>query len=261
MSAQGFRSREDCLLNKRLFLRYLNYFLNPSYWLTAIRHPKYALGTLWKILTHPQLFKLSQSCEGLIHRNLGFLLYDTILRNASTSPNIVEVGAFTGLSTCYISLAAKQVGKRVKSFELFSGLPIADPILDAGFHEGQFSSDVAEYESNVGAYGYRDIVDLVIGDARQTLLPTIASEGFSVAFLDVDVYEVMKELLFQLWSIARGGEVIVVHDVDSPGVRKAVDEFHDLSCRVVHETIVVYGGTAILTLPSLITRKDKNHDI
>jgi len=61
------------------------------------------------------------------------------------------------------------------------------------------------------------------------MLPVLGDEGFSVAFLDVDVYEVMRELLFQLWSIAKGNELIIIHDANSPGVRKAIDWFHDMS--------------------------------
>jgi hypothetical protein len=113
---------------------------------------------------------------------------------------------------------------------------------------GQYSSDVADYERNVKAWGSRDRVDLVVGDARQTLLPVIAGEGFSVAFLDVDVYDVMREILSQLWSEARGGEVIIVHDVSSPGVRKAVDEFHIIAKSLCKETVVENGSTSILTI-------------
>lgn len=154
----------------------------------------------------------------------------------------------------YLLLAASQRDKRVKSFELFSGLPTADPVLDPSFHVGQFSSDVVEYEANIRKYGCRDFVDLIIGDARQTLLPTISDAGFSVAFLDVDVYEVMRELLLQLWSIAKGGEVIIVHDVNSPGIRKTINEFHILSNNTVKETIVELSGASILSLPLFINK-------
>lgn len=68
------------------------------------------------------------------------------------------------------------------------------------------------------------------------MLPALFDAGFCIAFLDVDVYVVMRELLFQLYHIAKGKEVIIVHDIGSPGVRKAVDEFHALSGNIVKET-------------------------
>jgi hypothetical protein len=155
----------------------------------------------------------------------------------------------------YLARAAQTIGKRVKSFELFSGLPTSDLLLDPNFQTGKFSSEVSEYDNNLRACGVRDIVDLVIGDARQTMLPSLALTGFSVAFLDVDVYEVMRELLPQLWSIAQGNELILVHDIWSPGVRKAIDEFHALSGNAIKEVDLIKGpkGTiAILTLPPKI---------
>jgi len=214
----------------------------------------WALRRLPIILKHPQLYEVSQKAEGLIGLSLGFLLYKTVLNTKSHSQNVVEVGAYKGASTVYLSLAAHKVGKRVKSFELFSGLPTSDSLLDPGFYPGQYSSELAEYEQQVANYGIRDVVDLVIGDARQTLLPAIENEGFSVAFLDVDVYEVMKELLYQLWSIARGNETIIVHDVNSPGVRKAIDQLHAFSANVILETVVEQGTTSILHIPES-TRK------
>ncbi len=64
----------------------------------------------------------------------------------------------------------------------------------------------------------------------------IANSGFSIAFLDVDVYEVMRELLFQLWSIAKGNEIVIIHDFNAPGVRNAVRELQELSGNGLSET-------------------------
>jgi len=166
---------------------------------------------------------------------------------------LLRSGAFKGLSTCLLSFAANRTGKRVKSFELFSGLPTRDPVLDANFHVGQYSSDVAEWEANVTKYGRRDCVDLIIGDARQTLLPAIANDGFSVAFLDADVYEVTKEVLFQLWSVAKGNEVIILHDAECQGVSKAIEEFHAISHHVVNQTSIIHGTciVAALNIPDM----------
>jgi predicted O-methyltransferase YrrM len=214
----------------------LEYFFSPRRWLRRALNPKSTCQTVFALIAHPRLCTASLRVEGLISPYLGNLLYNCVLASKHDSPNIVEVGAFKGLSTIYLSLAARQVGKRVKSFELFSGLPTADPVLDPSFHLGEFSSEVNEYEANLRAFGVRDTVDLVVGDARKTMLPTIKDNGFSVAFLDVDVYEVMRELLFQLWSVAKGNEVIIIHDVDSPGVCNAISEFHTLSHNIVRQT-------------------------
>ena len=147
----------------------MSYLLSPSLWLQRIKHPGEILRIVSKIARDPRIIPLlmaSQKVEGFIDVDLGLHLFNAVLKVKSSSPNIVEVGAFKGLSTCYLSHAASRVGKRVKSFELFSGLPTRDPVLDASFHVGQYSSDIAEYEAHVTNWGCRDCVDLIIGDAR-----------------------------------------------------------------------------------------------
>ncbi|MCZ6625763.1 MAG: class I SAM-dependent methyltransferase [Deltaproteobacteria bacterium] len=173
--------------------------------------------------------------EGLITLHLATELYEGVKRTQAISPNVVEVGAFKGLSTIFMSLGSYEVNKRVKSFEMFTGLPVCNPKLDSYWKIGEFASEQEEYELNVTRYGRREVVDLVVGDARETILPTLGVDGFSFAFLDVDVYEVMRDLLFKLWSIARGGEIIFVHDIHSPGIRQAVDELKQVAGRKVVE--------------------------
>lgn len=228
---------------------YIKYIFKPRRWLSAIILPKETKRVIRSIIRHPQLLVIAEHAEGLIAATAGILLYDSVLKTKSNSPNIIEVGAYKGCSTCNLSIAAKKTGKRVKSFELFTGLPTSDHLLDPTFHTGQYASDMQEYEKNVAAYGCREVIDLIVGDARQTMLPNI-HDGFCVAFLDVDVYEVTRELLFQLWSIAQGNEIIIVHDNYSPGVRKAIDEFHALSGNIVKETNLKNDVCCILTLPA-----------
>ena len=233
--------------NKRFW--YASYFLKPRQWLRAVRQPKLAVQTFFNILKYPQLFKVSQNVEGLTGFNLGVSLYRTVLTSQAKSPNILDLGAFKGLSACYLSLAAFRVGKRVKSFELFSGLPTSNATLDPSFHKGQFSSEQIEYENNVRSYGYPEIIELVVGDARETMLPALGNDGFAMAFLDMDVYEVVREILFQLWGVARGGEVIIVHDINSLGVRKAVAELHIASGGTLEENRLQKATTKLYIPP------------
>jgi len=113
---------------------YRNYMFNPRYWLGALSNPRPAYRNFHAILKHPLLYaNVGTKVEGLLDHYVGTLLYDSVLKCKSKSPNVVEVGVFKGLSTSYLSIAAAKAGKRVKSFELFSGLPVVSPELDAGF--------------------------------------------------------------------------------------------------------------------------------
>jgi hypothetical protein len=216
--------------------RFRNYFFNPFYWYRGVKDPKRAIQNAYTAIAHPRLYRISRSVEGLISLYTGVLLYESVLHTKSDSPNVVEVGAFKGLSTIYLSLACSRVGKRVKSFELFTGITNVDPTLDSLFHEGEFSSEGEEFEFNLKAYGNRGSVDLIIGDARDKMKPVLQDQGFAVAFLDVDTYEVTRDLLYQLGEQVVGGEIIVVHDTWSSGIRAALDEFCTNVPKLVTET-------------------------
>jgi predicted O-methyltransferase YrrM len=210
--------------------------LNWHYWLGAVKNPRLALQTTTAILKYPNLFIATRGVEGRIPPPVGVLLYESVLRSGSTAANIVEVGAFKGLSTIYLAKAAQTIGKRVKSFDLFSESP----------------RQLEEFESNLERRRVRDVVDVKIGDARETMLPCLGTEGFCVAFVDLhDVYEVVREILFQLQTIVRGGEIIIVHDVHLLGARRAVDELLERTSCTIAESLPV-RGTAQLVIPSTV---------
>src|SRR5262249_45825917 len=119
--------------------------------------------------------------------------------------------------------------------ELFTGLPDADIHLDSSFYRGQFSSSQAEFEANVFRYGAREVVKLFPGDARDNLCSALGEDGFAIAFIDVDIYQVTIDILRQLDAFAQGGEIIIVHDAWSDGVRKAIDEYKDCTALQVQE--------------------------
>jgi len=208
-----------------LYFRHIYLLFNPRNWLIIAKIPKKVMQNLLAIRKYPDIYRLTRHVDGLISFNVGMTLYESVLNSGHPSKSIIEVGAYKGLSTIYLSLAARETGRRVKSFELFTGLPSVDNDIDKGFENGEFSSSPAEYMANLNKYGCPETVDLVIGDARERLLPAVGKGGFAVAFLDADVYGVTKDLLMKLWSIAQGGEVIIIHDAFSPGMRKAIDEF------------------------------------
>ena len=222
------------------FMKYLLMLFKKNTWGFVFSHPVLFLSIIIHILGNPKLIKIENNVKGLISITEGIILYDSVMKSKNMSPNVLEVGAFQGKSTCFLSLASSKVGKRVKSFELFSGLPTADCLLDPAFQKGQYSSDVDCYTHHLTSHGCLDAVDLTIGDARQSMPLQINGNGYSVAFLDTDVYEVTKELLFQLLKLAKGKETIYIHDIDSPGIRKAVNElkaYHPMKESVLLRTL------------------------
>ena len=207
-------------------MKYLKYPFRKDFYQQTIFHPLFVCKSIYNIIRYPQFIIIDLKVEGLISLALGIELFTDVLSLSDhPSPNIIEVGAFKGKSTCYLSVAAKKVGKRVKSFELFSGLPEVNVELDP-FQKGSYSSDIEEYNTNVKNHGCSEYVDLIVGDARETLPPVIKEGGFCFAFLDADIYDVTSNILSQLADYAKGGEILVIHDNYSPGIQKAINEFN-----------------------------------
>ena len=222
---------------------------SASAWQQAAKNPPYFFCFIQGIVRHPLLFSKTRKIDGLISPYIGAKLYDAVIKSKHPSKNVIDVGAYKGLSTIHLATACRKVNKRVKSFEIFSGLPEIDSILDKGFNKGDFSSDVNTYENNLKSCGVRDLVDLTIGDARQTMPAVLNNDGFAVAFLDVDLYEIMKDLMLQLIPICRGGEVLIIHDTDHDGVRKAVNEIHALTGHTIKEKRLEGGASVKLEIP------------
>jgi hypothetical protein len=236
-------------------VKIVDLFLHRNYARNAFYHPLITINSLIYSLRYPEIVKVDLNVKKLINLPLGAVLHKAAIRTKNNpSANIIEVGAFEGKSTCFLSLAAKRVGKNVKSFELFSGLPVADDKLDKGFSKGMFNSSKDTYINNVKKYGYEKAVDLIEGDARKTLLPTIDNGGYCMAFIDVDVYDVTSEILTQLYKISKGGEVIIIHDTYSPGIQKAINEF---LCLVNKELKIEKPmiNTMSITLPNRLNGK------
>jgi hypothetical protein len=193
--------------------------------LYALKHPFSSLKIIPDILRHWNLYSMTRRVKGYLDWTTGIALYNTVLNTDHPSPNVIEVGSFQGKSTIFLAAASKKTGRRVFAFEWFQGLKELNPEMDSMFNPKIFLSDKEIFDRNLNNCRLRQFVDLTVGDARVTLLPKIKDSGFSVAFLDVDLYSVTSDLLNQLQSVATGKEIIIVHDYDSKGIKRAIDEF------------------------------------
>jgi len=143
------------------------------------------------VLRHPLLVpRLYVRVPGLVSPFTLALLWDS----PSRSPNIVELGAYKGLSTCCRGEgqpnAAARCNQRVWTFEWFEGLPPVQSELDSWVRAGSCKSDEAVWRENVERHGVISLCRLVVGDARRTILESaiLAEEGFCVAFVDVSTH-------------------------------------------------------------------------
>lgn len=181
---------------------------------------------------YKDIFKLPLNCEGLISSPEAVYLYKTILQIRRKKGIILDFGSYKGLSTCILSRAGMKIGKSVVAFESFQGLPPPDELEKNLFKRGEYKATKIDFEKNIDKWGKSENVKLIIGDCRETLNEKIKAKRiieYSFAFIDVDVYAVIKSILYQLDNTSRGGEVICIHDIYSRGVQLAIKEFVALS--------------------------------
>lgn len=134
----------------------------------------------------------------------------------------LEFGAFKGRSTVILSHIAQKKKAKLFTFERFRGLPKTTKY-DVMFKKGEYCASYNEFKKNLSKKGVPGVVKLITGDIRKTMgkIPN----SFDYAFVDVDLYGITKIILQKLLRIARGGEIIDVHDNNhSPGVRRAIQE-------------------------------------
>ncbi len=158
--------------------------------------------------------------------------------------DIVELGAWTGLTTCYLAAAAKaRGGGHVYAVDTFVGTKEGSESYAAVARYG--GSTWATFRKRVRTAGLADRVTALVGD---TVEQAAAYPGRPIRFLLIDAdhsYEgVCRDYHAWLPHVAPGG-LIVFHDYAMPeaGVRRFVDEIVERqgSCEAtpgrVHENV------------------------
>ena len=102
---------------------------------------------------------------------------------------VIECGTWKGASTSNLSLVCKLVGRRLKIYDSFQGLPA--PL------EGRFSGSLDEVKENIRRYGAFECCDFVPGWFDETL-PGL-DEPVLLAWLDVDLHASLETCVRYIW--------------------------------------------------------------
>lgn len=101
--------------------------------------------------------------------------------------DVIECGTWKGGSAANLSLACRIVGRKLRIFDSFQGLPPGDS-LDRearGYSAGDYAGSLAEVRANIERYGAPERCEYVTGWFKDTL-PRLNSP-VTLAFLDVDL--------------------------------------------------------------------------
>lgn len=173
------------------------------------------LRLLWRIL---QNVRKIPSCTSWWEHVL--LAEAIFLVPASLKGVVVECGCFKGASTASLSLACSLVGRRLKVFDSFEGLP--EPTeADRAHHlphygevhtyeQGAFNADVETVMDNLKRFGAPDVCDLIPGFYSYTL-PSFR-EKCVLVFADVDLRESLEACLKHLFPLLGNGCKLFSHE-------------------------------------------------
>ena len=154
----------------------------------------------------------------------GRLLFALVAPNAGCE--VLEIGGSRGYSTIWLAAAARILGGRVVSLE-------EDP------------AKVDAWRRNIADAGLEEWVELVEGDARQTL-PAL-EDGFDVVFLDAwkDDYELLFGLARE--KLDPGG-IVVADNVTTSSTVQAYAAARQADPTLVSVTVPIGHGLEVTTV-------------
>ena len=165
---------------------------------------------------------IKDETEMLLSDNEAYQIYMAVQNTQKIPGDIAEVGTYKGGSA---KLICKVKGnKSLHLFDTFEGLPSPSTSIDdlKQFKEGRLLASYEKVKNYLKDYAY---VYFYKGIFPYTAEP-IHDKRFSFVHLDADLYlSTLDSLKFFYPRLNKGG-IIISHDyINSPGVRKAFDEF------------------------------------
>lgn len=158
----------------------------------------------------------------LVSKNRCFMIYQLLRHAANMDGDIAEVGVYRGGTAKLIAKTAAD--KNVYLFDTFSGMPAITSKIDkhkAGEFRGCSLPLVKSFLKDCpNAIFYQGIFP--------DTADSIRDRKFSFVYLDVDLYNSVKDCLEFFYARIVTGGVIIIDDYGAwgcPGVKKAVCEF------------------------------------
>lgn len=166
----------------------------------------------------------------LLSDNEAYQIYMAVKKTSKIDGNIAEVGTYMGASAKIVCEAKGK--KHLYLFDTFEGLP-KSTFWDTNTHfrEGDFKATYDYVKDYLKKY---ENISLHKGFFPDTATP-IENEKFSFVHIDVDLYESTLACINFFYERMSKGGIIISHDYDEPGVRKAIDDFFENKPELVIE--------------------------
>jgi hypothetical protein len=177
-------------------------------------HPAYRMSPLGKLRLGYTMFlntvRIPTATSYKSHLAMALKLLETI---PNTPGIVIECGTWKGGSAANLSLACRIVGRKLKVFDSFEGLPVGEPWDREARHydEGDFQGSLEEVKRNIRRYGSIENCEFVRGWFRDTL-PQL-DEPVLLAFLDVDLEGSLDTCVRNIWPHLVDGGYIFIDEV------------------------------------------------
>jgi len=151
-------------------------------------HPAYKIS-FWKKLRLGLRFflngiRIQTGTTYKTHLAMALKLFET---PPEVEGDVIECGTWKGGSAANLSLACRIVGRKLKIFDSFEGLPAGEPLDREAklYKRGDYAGSLDEVRANIEKYGAPQCCEYVRGWFKDTL-PQLNSPVV-LAFLDVDL--------------------------------------------------------------------------
>lgn len=163
-------------------------------------HPSYRMTLFKKYLLGFRMFrtKLRVPSGSSYRAHLAMAL--KILETPPEVPGcIIECGSWKGGSSVNLSLVCQIVGRKLKVYDSFEGLPQAKEGDRFGkyYQKGEYAGALEEVRANIRRYGALDSCEFVKGWFSDTL-PAM-NEPILLAYLDVDLEDSLHTCVKYIW--------------------------------------------------------------
>ena len=156
----------------------------------------------------------------LLENNEAYQLYMAVVNTRKIEGEIAEIGSYMGGSAKLICEAKEE--KSLHLFDTFEGLPdLSQWDNPSQFQKGNFNSSIKFVENYLKKYSNVFLYKGLFPDTAST----ISNKKFSLVHIDVDLFEATRDSIEFFYPKMNKGGIIISHDYDEPGVRKAFDDF------------------------------------
>jgi len=163
---------------------------HPHYRMTLLRRLGLGLRMFWNTL------RVRTGTSYKSHLAMGVKLLELPPERAGI---VVECGTWKGGSATNLSLVCRMVGRRLRIFDSFQGLPEGHTGDREAKHyrAGDYRGTLDEVKRNITRYGAIEVCDFVPGWFEDTL-PALDTE-VALAFVDVDLEASLDSCVRHLW--------------------------------------------------------------